>query len=294
MRLWRYALVVVAERDVRLDDGRTVHAYDTGALDADGIAVVWHHGSPQTGAVLEPLVAAAADRNIRILSYGRPSYGGSSPRPGRTVASAAADVAQVADAHGVHQFAVMGASGGGPHALACAALFPQRVTGVVSIAGLAPLSGSAFATDTSEWFYGMASPGGLRSALSGRDARAQYAARDAFDPESFTEADWTALSESWASLGADVARSENFGVDGLIDDDVAFVSPWGFELQQISARVLIVQGGEDRVVPPTHSMWLLNGCRQAELWLRPRDGHISVLDACPVAMDWLRDAVSRQ
>jgi pimeloyl-ACP methyl ester carboxylesterase len=284
---------VVLERDVRLDDGRTVRAYDTGASRAAGLTVVWHHGSPQTGALLEPLLAAAADRNIRMLSYGRPSYGGSSPRSGRTVASAAADVAQIADAHGVHEFAVMGASGGAPHALACAALVPQRVTGVVSIAGLSPLAGSAFVTDTTEWFYGMASPGGLRAALAGREARARYAASDAFDPESFTAADWTALSEGWSSLGADVARSEHFGSDGLIDDDVAFVSPWGFELQQISARVLIVQGGEDRVVPPTHSMWLLNGCRQAELWLRPRDGHVSVLDACPVAMDWLRDVVGR-
>jgi pimeloyl-ACP methyl ester carboxylesterase len=279
---------VVSERDVRLADGRTVHAFDSGVTDAADITVVWHHGSPQTGALLEPLLAAAAERNIRMLSYGRPSYGGSSPQPGRTVASAAADVAQVADAHGITQYAVMGASGGGPHALACAALSPQRVTGAVSIAGLAPLAGSSSPTDTNEWLYGMASPGGLRSALDGREARAHYAASDAFDPESFTDADWAALAEGWTSLGADVARSEQFGSDGLIDDDVAFVSPWGFDLAQITAPVLIVQGGQDRVVPPTHSMWLLNGCRYAELWLRPRDGHISVLDACPVALDWLR------
>jgi pimeloyl-ACP methyl ester carboxylesterase len=283
----------MSERDVRLTDGRTVHAYDTGATNTDGITLVWHHGSPQTGALLEPLLAAASKRDIRMLSYGRPSYGGSSRQPGRSVASAAADVAQVADAHGVHQFAVMGASGGGPHALACAALLPQRVTGAVCLAGLAPLGGRAPVTNMDEWFYGMASPGGLRAALTGRDARAHYAASDAFDPESFTAADWTALSESWSSLGADVARSEQFGDDGLIDDDIAFVSPWGFDLSQITTRVLVVQGGEDRVVPPTHSMWLLNGCRQAELWLRPRDGHVSILDACPVAMDWLRDTVGR-
>ncbi|POH59684.1 alpha/beta hydrolase, partial [Cryobacterium zongtaii] len=86
--------------------------------------MLWHHGSPQTGALLEPLLAAAAQRRIRLISYGRPSYGGSTPLPGRTVGSAAADVAAIADALQLDRFAVMGASGGGPHALACAALLP--------------------------------------------------------------------------------------------------------------------------------------------------------------------------
>jgi pimeloyl-ACP methyl ester carboxylesterase len=264
-----------------------VHAYDTGETDA-AMTIVWHHGSPQTGALLEPLLAAAAERNIRMLSYGRPSYGGSGALRERSVGSAAADVAQVTDAHGVDKFAVMGASGGGPHALACAALLPERVTGVVSIAGLAPLPGNASPADTSEWFRGMASPDGLRSAIAGREARAHHAATAEFDPHNFIDADWAALDGSWASLGADVARSEEFGSDGLIDDDVAFVSQWGFDLAQIDTRVLIVQGGEDRVVPASHAMWLLNGCRRGELWLRPSDGHISILDACPVAMDWLK------
>ena len=69
---------------------------------------------------------------------------------------------------------------------------------------------------------------------------------------------------------------------------MAFADPWGFELGAISAPVLLVQGGEDRVIPPAHADWLLGHIPSAELWLRPRDGHVSVLDACPVAMDWLR------
>lgn len=287
---WRYALLVVVERDVRLADGRIVRAYDTGLTRQEGITIVWHHGSPQTGALLQPLLTAAASRNIRMLSYGRPGYGGSSGQPGRRVASAAADVAQIADAFGVTRYAVMGASGGGPHALACAALYPERVTGVVCVAGLAPRSGAA-SGDPGEWFDGMASPAGLRAAVDGRDDRARHQASAEFDPDNFTAADWAALSGGWTSLGADVARSGDFGSDGLIDDDVAFVSQWGFDLAQITCPVLIVQGGEDRVIPPAHAQWLLAGCRQAELWLRPHDGHISVLDACPVAMDWLRENV---
>jgi pimeloyl-ACP methyl ester carboxylesterase len=278
---------MVSVRDVRLNDGRTVRVHDSGAGPAEAFALLWHHGSPQTGALLEPLLSAAANRAIRLLSYGRPSYGGSSPRPGRDVASAATDVVQVADALGLATFAVMGASGGGPHALACAALLPERVTGTVCLASVAPL------TDDFDWFEGMASDGALRAASAGREARARYAASDQFDPQTFTPSDWAALSGAWSSLGADSEKANEAGPDGLIDDDVAFVSPWGFDLTQIGSPVLLVQGGQDRVIPPSHAEWLLRHVPRSQLWLRPADGHISILDACPVAMDWLRASIEQ-
>jgi pimeloyl-ACP methyl ester carboxylesterase len=270
-----------SEQNLRLEDGRTLRVYDSGADAADAFTVVWHHGSPQTGAPLEPLLAAAGRRGIRLLSYARPSYGGSSARPGRDVASAASDVAQLADALDVGRFAVMGASGGGPHALACAAVLPDRVTGAVSLAGLAPF------TKEFDWFADMVSDGALRAALAGREARARYAESAEFDEESFTAADWAALSGAWVSLGEDAGRAAAAGPDGEIDDDVAFAAPWGFDVGEIDAPVLLVQGGEDRIVPPAHADWLMRHCPRPELWLRPRDGHVSVLDACPVAMDWL-------
>jgi pimeloyl-ACP methyl ester carboxylesterase len=274
---------MVLTQDLRLADGRVLMVHDTGAEAApDAVTLLWHHGSPQTGALLEPLVSAAAARGIRLLAYGRPSYGGSGPHPGRDVASAAGDVRQVVDALGVARFAVMGASGGGPHALACAALLPDRVAGAVCLAGLAPF------TDAFNWYAGMASDGGLRAAVEGRAARERYATSEVFDPNVFTAADWAALKGAWSSLGADAERAGAAGPDGLIDDDVAFVTPWGFDVGQIVAPVLLVQGRQDRVVPPSHAEWLLRTCPSAELWLRPRDGHISVLDAVPVAMDWLR------
>lgn len=276
---------MVSPRDVRLVDGRVLRVHDNADADAaDAFVVVWHHGSPQTGALVEPLLAAAAERGIRLLSYGRPSYGGSSPRPGRDVASAAADVEQVADTLGIDRFAVMGHSGGGPHALACAALIPSRVTAVVSVSGLAPLK-----SDGLDWYQGMNSGGAsLRAAAAGREARIAYEETAGFDREMFTERDWTALRGTWKSLGADAGKASSAGSDGLIDDDLAYVAPWGFDVEDIAAPVLLVQGGEDRIVPPAHADWLLKHCKNAELWLRPRDGHISVLDACAVGMDWLR------
>ncbi|MBT2499122.1 alpha/beta fold hydrolase [Agromyces sp. ISL-38] len=282
---------MVIELDVRLDDGRVLRAYDSGpdagGPDAGGpdasarLVLVWHHGSPQTGAPLDPVLEAAAARGIRVLSYGRPSYGGSSPRPGRDVASAASDVAAVADAFGVDRFVVMGASGGGPHALACAALLPDRVAGVATLASIAPY------TDEFDWFGGMRSPGALRAAVQGRAARERFAETDEFDPEQFLPADFAALEGTWSSLGADVDRAEAFGVDGLIDDDVAFASPWGFELGAVVAPVLLVQGELDRVVPRSHAVSMLGRLPNARLWMRLDDGHVSVLDVVPDAMDWL-------
>jgi pimeloyl-ACP methyl ester carboxylesterase len=275
---------MVETRDVQLSDGRVVRAHDSGDRGRDvRLTMIWHHGSPQTGAPLAPLLAATAARGIRLVSYGRPSYGGSTPRPGRNVGSAAEDVAAVADEFGLDRFAVMGASGGGPHALACAALLPDRVSGVVSLAGLAP-----FDADDLDWFAGMASDGAsLRAAMRGRAARELYEATAEFDPASFVERDYDALAGAWSSLGDDVGLASADGPDGLIDDDVAFVNPWGFEAADVRAPLLLVHGGRDRVVPPSHSEWLAAHCPRTELWQRPEDGHVSVLDACPDAMDWL-------
>jgi pimeloyl-ACP methyl ester carboxylesterase len=120
-------------------------------------------------------------------------------------------------------------------------------------------------------------------------ARERFAATDEFDPSSFTTADWAALAGTWASLGRDAEQAGSEGPEGLIDDDLALAAPWGFDVAGIRVPVLLVQGGEDRVVPPSHADALLRAVPTSEFWLRPRDGHVSVLDACPVGMDWLRD-----
>jgi len=278
---------VVTETDLELSDGNTLHVYDTGADDADGrLAVFWHHGTPNIGAPPEPLFAAAARLGIRWVSYDRPGYGGSTPYPGRNVASAAAYTSRIADALGIDRFALMGHSGGAPHALACAALLPERVLGVVSMSGLAP-----FGAEGLDWFAGMAASGAaeLRAAAEGRAALEDYLESSEFDPEMFTPADHAALSGAWSWLNSVVGPAVEAGPGGLIDDDLAYVGPWGFDPAQVMAPVLLVHGGRDRVVPSSHSEWLARCCPSAELWLCPEDGHISVLTCSAAAMERLRE-----
>ena len=276
-----------SERDLRLDDGRTLHVYDTGPDGSqERLAVVWHHGTPNIGAPPEPLFPAAARLGLRWVSYDRPGYGGSTPKPGRDVASAAADVSSIADALGIARFAVMGHSGGGTHALACGALLPDRVLGVVSVAGLAP-----FGAQELDWFAGMAASGvaSLRAAAAGRAEKERYEQSGAqYDPE-FTSADQEALAGEWSWLIGVVRAAQESLPGPLIDDDLAYVGPLGFDPADVRAPVLLLHGGRDRVVPSSHGKWLARRCPSAELWLRPEDGHISVLRSGEAALEWLRE-----
>src|SRR5256712_11282082 len=155
----------VNQRDLRLGAGRRLHIYDSLPDAANAHPpIVWPHGTPNLGEPPEPLLPAAAERGIRWVSYDRPGYGGSSPHPGRDVASAASDVSAIADALGIARFAVM-------VELDC-------------FAGL----GAAGAAE-------------LRAASEGRTALEIYLAATEIDPEIFRPADEPALNVAWAWLG---------------------------------------------------------------------------------------------
>jgi pimeloyl-ACP methyl ester carboxylesterase len=281
---------LVTETDLELSDGRTLHVYDAGEDGADGsLPVFWHHGTPNIGAPPEPLLPAAAQRGIRWVSYDRPGYGGSAPQPGRDVASAAADVSSIADALGIGRFAVMGHSGGSPHALACAALLPDRVLGAVCVSGLAP-----FTAEGLDWFAGMAAAGAaeLHAAVQGRAALAEYVASTEFDPDQFTPADHAALAGAWSWLITVVRQAVETDAGGMVDDDLAYVASWGFDPGQVVSPVLFLHGGQDRIVPSSHAEWLARHTRSSELWIRSDDGHVSVLNSGTAALDWLREHVN--
>jgi pimeloyl-ACP methyl ester carboxylesterase len=277
---------VLTETDLTLADGRVLHVYDSGAPsnNEDPLVVFWQHGTPNTGAPPGPLLPVAERLGVRWVAHDRPGYGSSTPVPGRDVASAAADVAAVADALGIDRFAVMGHSGGGPHALACAALLPDRVRAVVSMSALAP-----YGVPGLDWYAGMhpAGAAGLRAAVEGRPALARFMASADFDPEIFTPADHAALEGPWAWVLTVVEQAQASGPGPEIDDELAYVAPWGFDPADVRQPVLVVHGGQDRMVPSSHGEWLAGRCPGAELWLRPADGHVSVLGSAESALGWL-------
>ncbi|MGW0806392.1 alpha/beta fold hydrolase [Nonomuraea sp. NPDC002799] len=277
---------MLREFELMVGDGRTLHVYDTGpGRSAGSPAVFWHHGTPNIGSPPAPLLPASDRLGLRWISYDRPGYGGSTADPGRAVASAATHVTRIADALGIGRFAVMGHSGGGTHALACAALLPDRVLAVVGVAGLAP-----YGADGLDWFAGMSRSGqaSLRAAVEGRPAKERHEAQAEYDPEMFTPADHAALAGDWSWFGSVVGPALAGGPGALIDDDLAYVNPWGCDPAQVTAPVLLLHGDEDRVVPCAHGEWLARRCATAELRVSKGDGHLSVLRSAAAALDWLR------
>jgi pimeloyl-ACP methyl ester carboxylesterase len=195
-------------------------------------------------------------------------------------------VAAIADALGIGRFAVLGHSGGGPHALACAALLPERVIAAVSVSGPAPVD-----ADGLDWFAGW-SPGIAaenRAAAGGRTALEAYWA--GAEPEDmgafFTEVDLAALGGSWSWLADVAGQAMQQGNEGFLEDTLAGAQPWGFGPDSIRVPVLIMHGARDKMVPCRHSEWLAARCPAAELRIVPDAGHITVLDSASEALAWL-------
>jgi pimeloyl-ACP methyl ester carboxylesterase len=265
---------------------RTLHVYAPSTESPHTLAVFWHHGTPNVGNPPAPLLEASHRLGIRWVSHDRPGYGGSSPDPRRTIASVAADIASIADRLEISRFAVMGHSGGGPHALACAALLPDRVAAVVSGSGLAPFDAAGL-----DWFAGMhpAGEAELKAAVSGKAALLALLESAEFDPGQFTSSDHRALAGDWAWLGEVAGKGLDSGWDGMLDDDLAYVSSWGFDPGSVDVPVLLMHGDEDRIVPPAHGRWLAERIAHSELWLGVGDGHISIMQRGEDALEWLLD-----
>jgi pimeloyl-ACP methyl ester carboxylesterase len=273
--------------NVELPDGRTLEYLIEG--DADRPALVLHHGTPGGATRCAPLSDAALRLGYRVLTPGRPGYGGSTPHPGRRVADVAPDIAALLDSLGISAFATLGWSGGGPHALACAALLPERCRGAVSMAGVAPYDASGL-----DWLAGMGEENQTEfaAALAGFDQLTEF--MTAAEPEFaqitpatvvdalgdlISEVDKKALAGPMGDYLAESARySVSSGIAGWRDDDIAFTRPWGFDLATITVPVAIWQGDQDRMVPFTHGQWLSTHIPAAASHLLPGEGHISLIN----------------
>lgn len=271
---------------IRTADGRTLEYLQVGP--ADGPAVLFHSGTPSATSEYTVISDAAHTLGVRVIGYSRPGYGESTERPGRSVADAVGDVTELLDQLGVAEFKAFGWSGGGPHALACAALLPGRCQAAALLAGVAPYPARGI-----DFMDGMGEENiaEFGAAIAGAEQLTEYleplldelrrATGDTVAQGMDTVlsgVDKAALTGRFADeLAAAVRRAMIHGVAGWRDDDLAFVQDWGFDPSRIEVPVAIWQGRQDKMVPFAHGQWLAAEIPTAQAHLYAEEGHLSLI-----------------
>lgn len=287
---------------VTVADGRTVTAAEWG--DPGGFPVVLLHGTPGSRFGRPYDEAAVRALGLRLVTYDRPGYGGSDRHRGRRVVDCVQDVAAVADALGIERFAVTGGSGGGPHALAVAARLPDRVLRARSFVGVAPYDAEGL-----DWYAGMDPENvkELRYAEQGEAVlhaelealAAGHFERTDDDPSKLFSDDWE-LADADRAVIADPRTQAVFnemmregfrnGVWGWVDDDLAFLQPWGFDVSEIRVPVEVRYGAQDVLVPAAHGEWLARHVPDAEVTVDEGGGHLVDPDSALRMLAALADA----
>jgi pimeloyl-ACP methyl ester carboxylesterase len=293
--------VQISTCTARTGDGRVV-TVDSADVPG-GFAVLVHAGTPGSRRMMPLAVALAADRGLRLISYDRPGYGESTPSPGRTVAQAAADARAIAASLDLDRLATWGHSGGGAYALACAALLPDLVVAACVFASMAPADapGLDYLGSLSdgwraeiEMFY--ADPVRARE-LAWSSAQERIPALstaegwlemwgeqpETADPERLAVAQYLALVQQDA-LGR--------GDEGWWEDNVATLTPWGFDPAAITIPVQLWHGERDAAVPPVFGHWLADRIPGVDAHFTAEDDHGSIHDGhLAEAYDWIRRQV---
>ncbi|BBC36695.1 hypothetical protein SGFS_079890 [Streptomyces graminofaciens] len=288
---------LVPTRDrVRAADGRQLRVECSG--DPHGRPVFLLHGMPGSRVGPRPRPMVLYHRGVRLISFDRPGYGGSDRNPGRRVVDGVEDVTAVADALGVGRFAVVGRSGGAPHALACAALLPGRVTRAAALVTLAPRDAQGL-----DWFKGMApsnveefetalhNPQLFASRLIPRSAAIRSAPAQLLEElrRDLTPDDRRIVSDDGirSMLMRNYYEALRTSPYGWIDDAIALTGPWGFDPAGIKVPVMLWHGKEDVFSPVSHSNWLADRIPQAISVVEPGAAHFAALRALPGVLDWL-------
>ena len=289
--------MVVPTLQLRVPDGRSLDVFLAGP--ESGTPLLFHVGTPGAGLPFAPFVESLAERGLRYVSFSRPGYGSSTRREGREVVGVVADSVAVLDAIGAERCYVIGWSGGGPHARACAARLPDRVIASATIGGVAP-----YPAEGLDWTADMGAENveEFAAALAGATELNAFMERAAavlrpVTPEEVADAfgdliddvDRGSLTGAFSAWMADVFHEAlRVGYWGWFDDDVAFTRPWGFELDEVRVPVFIWQGAHDRMVPLAHGEWLAAHVPGARPRLLPEHGHLSLaVDSIPRIVDEL-------
>jgi pimeloyl-ACP methyl ester carboxylesterase len=280
-------------------DGRTLAFAEWG--DPNGYPVFTLHGTPGSRFSRHFDESDYDKAGARVVTYDRPGYGGSDRHSGRRVVDCVADVVALADALAIERFAVLGGSGGGPHALAIAARLPERVTRGTCVVGIVP-----YDTPDFDWFEGM-DPENVREfhwALEGEEVLRPELEREASnilervatdpakvigDEFELSEADRAELArtERHGVIRQSVSEAFRNGVSGWVDDDLCFTQPWGFEIGEIDIPMRVIYGATDVLVPPQHGEWLARHVPNAEVIVEESHGHIPDPEVIVEWYSWL-------
>ncbi|MGW8488701.1 alpha/beta fold hydrolase [Streptomyces sp. NPDC055886] len=283
---------------VRAADGRHLMVERTG--DPRGRPVFLLHGTPGSRLGPAPRGMVLYQRHTQLIAYDRPGYGGSDRHEGRRIKDVVEDVRAIADALGLERFAVVGRSGGAPHALACAALMPERITRTAALVSLAPRDAAGL-----DWFDGMAAsnvqaystaaddPESLAASFIVRSAQIRRDPVRLLDDlrRELTDSDRLVVND--AGIRSMLLRNFSEGLRhsawGWIDDAIAFCRPWGFDPARITGRVLLWHGVKDVFAPVGHSRWLAGQIPGATAVLEPAAAHFDAFPMLPRVLDWLLD-----
>ncbi len=274
---------------VSTPDGRTLEVLVSGA--ADGYPLVFHHGTPMAAVPFPFLEGPAVERGLRVICYSRPGYGGSTPRADgattATVADDATDTAAVLDHLGHAEFVTLGWSGGGPRALACAAMLPERCRAAACGVGIAPreefdgdLRDGMGAENVEEYTAAFTSATALETFLESQSELFSVTGEQVAEAmgDLVPPVDRAALTGEMAdTLAASFRRAGAQGIVGWRDDDLTHLRPWGFSVGDITVPTAVWQGREDRMVPFAHAEWLAANVAGTRAHLVEGEGHLSLL-----------------
>jgi len=274
------------EQMITTPDGRQMEVATMG--DPSGLTVVFHHGTPGSVKLVKYFQKVANQSSLFFVTFSRAGYGQSTRLEGRSISSVVADVTAVLDSLGRGDYVAVGWSGGGPHALACAALDATRCIAAWSLAGVVPVDAGI------DWTEGMG-PENLEEFSLALEGGSEYEAHIMRDGERFatanpenivelfggllSEVDKVALVEYQARLVLADASAHAFaqGYFGFFDDDRAFFNPWGFDPTQITVPVFVWFGDHDLMVPASHGQWLVENIPTSIKVHKPQEGHVSLL-----------------
>jgi len=290
---------MIAAEVLQLPDGRRLDVRVSGP--PDGLPFVFHHGTPGAATPIRAIERAAHERGLRLITTSRPGYGDSSRQAGRSVVDVVADTKAVLATIGAERCVVGGWSGGGPHALACAARLDETAA-VLLIASVAPYEAGGL-----DWMAGMGEENvtEFEAAVQGEGRLRPYLEEMREHLRDVTaagivaslgsvlpDADRAVLTDEFGEdMAANFREAVRIGVDGWLDDDLAWVKPWGFDLGEISIPTMIWQGSADLMVPFAHGQWLSSQLPHASVHLEAGEGHLSIgLGALDRMLDELVEA----